>query len=261
MTGATEFRRRKYKNPPIVEAVARFNFQTPITWDIRTPGLLYECLKAVYPAPPEIRNQVKAGLTPNSSEGKPLSANFAISSGPAEVFFFGDSREKFIMVSPISISAHGLAPYEGWEELEHRLYDAYALISTVLPDGDKISQCSIRYINRIELPGSEIKFEEYLTISFTIPPVFPPLMTAFFDRVEVKYPDNEGRLAFTWASVESKEGHTAFILDLDLLTTLPKPMTLAEAMAELDKLKARETEAFEGLILDRLREVFGEYKD
>ena len=50
--------RRTYKNPPVVEAVARLKFLLPIEWNVTTPGLLYERVRKDYPQPPEVRNAV-----------------------------------------------------------------------------------------------------------------------------------------------------------------------------------------------------------
>jgi len=119
-----------------------------------------------------------------------------------------------------------------------------------------VSAASVRYINRVEIPSES--FEEYLTISIGFPPGYPSKVTGFLDRVEMEYPDESVKLAFTWASVEAPQGHSAFILDLDLLAAYQEPASVSDATEALRQLKVKEGRAFEGLLHDRLREQFGE---
>ncbi len=105
---------------------------------------------------------------------------------------------------------------------------------------------------------SDIQLGDYLTIHFALPPAFPKQLGGFLDRVNVFYSDEPIMLAFTWASQPSEEGKSAFVLDLDLTYNPPQPIGLEAAVEMLHEMKRRETQAFEGLLQDKLREVFHE---
>ncbi len=40
---------RKYKNPPVVEALCEFQFISDKSWDLTLPGLIYERVKSEFP--------------------------------------------------------------------------------------------------------------------------------------------------------------------------------------------------------------------
>jgi len=227
-------------------------------WDVTTPGVLFERVKHLYPAQPEVRNTFQAGITTDQTEGQPSTASFAFNASPQEMLFHNSSRDKLALIGPVTLSVHGVPPYEGWEPLEGRLLEVFELIKDLLPEGGLISQCSIRYINRIELPATVKNLDDYLTLSFSLPATLPQDRTSFFNRIELLYPEGDASLALTWASVVAPENHSAFVLDLDLTSPLGERMNLESGIRKLRMLKERETVAFEGLILDRLREEFGE---
>lgn len=250
--------RRTYKNPPVVEAVARLKFLLPIEWNVTTPGLLYERVRKDYPQPPEVRNAMRADLSQTSNDGGPTSASLAFSTGPQEMVFYSEERNRLLVVGPEGMSVHGLPPYEGWEALESRLFQSYEKIREVLPESAAFSACSVRYINQVAIAGGAVDLGEYMTIQFVLPAAFPQQMTGFLDRIEVVYPDAPATLAFTWASLQPQEDKPAFLLDLDLVATPPEAVDLDAIREMLNDLKARETEAFEGLLQDKLREQFDE---
>ncbi|MDP9393630.1 MAG: TIGR04255 family protein [Actinomycetota bacterium] len=121
-----------------------------------------------------------------------------------------------------------------------------------------ISVVGLRYINRVDIPEPDIRFEDYLTITLGFPAGFPRQVNAFLDRTDMSYDGEPVRLSFTWASVEAPPDTTAFILDLDFYFTPETPVDLAAARAALEGFKVKEGRAFEGLLQDRLRRTFRE---
>lgn len=221
-----------------------------------TPGQLFDAVKDLYPSEPEVRNVMEAQLqAPEGSRG-----SLELKSGPQQLVFAVDGGSRLLLVGQNNISVHGLPPYEGWEGLEQRLFTAFdRLEKQLVSDEGKVSAVSLRYINRIDLPSGPIDFADWLTISFALPDSFPQHMVAFLDRVEVVYPDEPVKLSFTWASAESPSPDTSsFILDFDLASSDDAVRNVEEARNLLASMKAKETEAFEGLLLDRLRERFDE---
>lgn len=253
----THAKRRRYRDAPVAEAIARMHWSSEWAWDITTPGLLYERLRGIYPAPPQIRNSMQADFNGSDISMDSIGSTVAIRPGPQQIMFRNDAGDRLCMISSSDISVHGLPPYEGWENLEDRLFSAFDLIQDMSGVGESFSQLSLRYINNVQIPESPLRFDDYLTISFGLPEGFPKTLAGFLDRAEVLYPDAPVRLVFTWGSVEAPPGHSGFVFDLDLTTDLPDALGLTEARAALNELKGRETDAFESLLKDRLRELFG----
>jgi uncharacterized protein (TIGR04255 family) len=163
------------------------------------------------------------------------------------------------MVGTNDVSVHGLPPYEGWESLEARLFEAVGKLEEFAsPPSGRFTAIGLRYINRVEIPESSVDFADWLTVAFVLPPGLPQTMAGFLDRVDAVYPDGLTRISFTWASTEAPPGSSAFVLDLDLTRADETGMSLEEAKSVIADLKFKEGQAFEGLLKDSLRKVFGE---
>lgn len=249
------YSRRTYRKPPVVEAVARLHWRSAIEWKFTTPGLLYDRVRTDYPGEPQLQNLVQAGLNAEAN----AAPSIQVVSGPARVMFSSTDACRLLSVTSADFSVHGLPPYEGWESLETRLFSGLALLDDAAPE-PVFDQVSLRYINRIEIPLSEFAIQDYMTIGFAMPPGWPPQIVAFMDRVESVYPDRRSKISFTWATAEAIEGSSAFIVDLDLTSEVPEGTNAEGARALLKQLKERETQAFESLLQDSLRELFDEIK-
>ncbi len=231
-----------------------------------TPGVLLEQLRDLYPEEPRAQTVVEAGLLdmPGGLAPGPVpqpGASLQVRAGQQRILFSSNAGTRLLGVSPTDVSVHGLQPYEGWESVESRLFEGLDRVSRTLGRVDTLfSQVGLRYINKVEIPGETLNFGEYeyLTIGLGYPPGFPPTVTGFFDRTEMKYADSPAAMAFTWASTPAPLGTSAFILDLDLSANPAEPLDLESARESLRDLKVREGQAFEGLLQDRLREVFRE---
>ena len=243
--------RRQYRNPPVIEAICRIQWSEPIPWNVTTPGLLFERLRDVYPEEPKAQAAVAAEVQPGSG--------FQLRSGLQKMAFSTGGGSRLLIVGPQDVAAHCLQPYEGWESLESRLYEGIDHISSLLTE-TTVSMAGLRYVNRVEIPGSTVRFDEYLTISIGFPEGFPSELGAFLDRTEMYYPGEPVKMAFTWASVESPPETSAFVLDLDLYWTPEPPAELDVARQALGDLKTKEGTAFESLLQDRLREMFDEIR-
>jgi uncharacterized protein (TIGR04255 family) len=255
-------RRRIYRDPPVVEAIARFQWSTELPWSITTPGILYERVKAYYPDEPEAQAQMRAGLVEHKpgdgSESDRINAEFQLRAGPERLVYGNRERGHLLAVSPKEISAHGLPPYEGWGSIRDRLIRAVSAVTEVT-SGDRpaVAEVGLRYINKVEIPKSAIEFIDYFTISIGFPPGFPETIVGFLDRTQMTYPDGAS-LTLTWASTDAPEGSSGFIVDIDLLRRFPEPIDIDGALETLRDLKEKEGRAFEGLLQDSLRNMFHE---
>ncbi|MFB7054462.1 TIGR04255 family protein [Streptomyces vinaceus] len=242
--------RREYLHPPIVEAVCTFTFSSTEAWNITIPGRLYEKFKHQYPEPPEQREAIEANLEVTD----PNKPNVTIESRSPMVVFKNESR--LLTVGTGKLGCHSVAPYEGWPSLRKRALEALAGYMDVVQSA-QIESVGLRYVNRVTIPGGQVSLPEYFEIVPSLPPAgFPGVITAFFDRTEVRYSDApETKMAFTWASQNAQDpADSSFILDFDLLAANPVAINLVDEV--LEDLREKERLAFESLISDKLREMF-----
>ena len=251
-------RRRQYHDPPVIEAVARFQWAEPVPWSFTTPGLLFEQLRDDYPGEPAAMAQISAGMFAKPSNADETNAGFELRAGPQRFIYANGDGSRKVGVGPTDLSVHGFPPYEGWETMMARLASVVQRTTPVLGPEKRVALVGLRYVNRITIPEEVVSVQEYLTIGIAYPPAFPGIISGFLDRVEMDYEGEPVRLAFTWASTEAPEGASAFILDIDLYASCPEPAPIEGAFDVLQDLKVKEGRVFEALLTDKLREQFSE---
>ena len=211
---------RRYRNPPIQEAVAEFRFVPGLEWDLTIPGKLQAEFGDSYAGKPRQQNFVEVGL--EAQGGKP--SNLRYGEGLSRVQLVTDDGSRMVGVGPDVLSIHMMAPYQnpkvpnasGWEEFKSRIEDALSAYWKVAqPIG--VNRLGVRYINRIMIPSEEIVVENYLKCAMPEVSGLPDVLTRFISRVEYSFEDGV-RLILSQTSIEdAPQGHLGFILDLDLV--------------------------------------------
>ncbi len=246
-------RRRVYQNPPVIEAMCRMQWTTPIKWDLMTPGLIFEKLREVYPADPRVQGSIRADFQQPGTQ-----AAFQLTAGPQQFAFSNEDGNRMLAVTPESVSAHALQPYEGWSSLTARFFEGLRLLEGLLPSGDCVALVSLRYINRIEISEPRWDFKDWVNLDLKFPDGIPSDVSGFMQRVELPYEGEPTVLALTWASLAAEPGSSAFVLDLDFVQRPVAPICREAAEKALTSLKTKEGRAFEALMTDRLRGHFVE---
>jgi uncharacterized protein (TIGR04255 family) len=248
---------KRYKNPPIEEAICDIQFAPGTDWDPTVPGRLFEKLKGTYNEKPRQQQFVEAKLQSATSEGNP-SVSLQHRFGKTRVQLSAENGTRLVGIGEDQLSIHMLRPYTKWENFRPRIIEALnAYRDTVSPEG--VNRIGLRYINRIVLPEENPELGDY----FTIPPKFPPVETpirqlAFFNRKEAEYLDKPIRIVVTFADVDAKPSEKASVLlDLDIIWIRKEdPLSLVDALEVLDDMKVRHRQVFELLIKDKTRSLF-----
>jgi uncharacterized protein (TIGR04255 family) len=244
--------RKKYKNPPIEEAVVEFRFVPGQEWDLTIPGKLHEhpAIKSRYPGKPRMQKLLEAAFQTGS--GRP--PNLAVREGVARIQLVDNDGRRLISLGSDVLSINTLRPYDDWQQFRPRIETALRSYSQVAqPIG--ISRVGVRYINKIVFPGKEIDIGIYFQYGLPSVPGLPSKSAGFFSRVERVY-DDEVKLLLTQATVDAPEGQSAFLADLDVIWESGEERDLDRIMEIVDDLHAREGEAFEAIITDAARELF-----
>jgi uncharacterized protein (TIGR04255 family) len=241
----------KYGKPPIVEALAEFQFSPESEWDATIPGLVYERLGG-------------EDQFPHRDQGKVVEAQFAIDKDSLQerrieterVRFRSADDKSIVQVSKHLLVVNRVAPYEGWDKMRPLIERASsAYLAVAQPTG--LSRLGLRYINKIAIPGTRIDLEDYFDLYPAVGDRLPQDHGPFMTGIEIPYGKDLLKLQISSGMPESpKQG--AIILDLDY-SRMPVPDLACDAtMSWLDTAHERIETAFEGCITDRTRRLFEE---
>lgn len=247
--------RRDYTNPPIQEAVCEFRFAPGPAWNLTVPGLFYEKIRDSYPGEPREQNLISAEIVVGKMPANP---EVAARTNFTKLLFSSLDNKKLTGVSPDLLSIHSLRPYEGWSDFKTRIDQAFQVyLEVAKPIG--VTRIALRYINQIDIPFVEsVQLEKYFTVYPLMPDGIPSNLSGFVTRTESIYDDKPIRLVIVLADAPASEGQVSFMLDLDISQDwTDKPLSLDEALSNLDDLKQREGQVFEKLITDSTRGLFG----
>jgi uncharacterized protein (TIGR04255 family) len=224
-------------------------------WDPTLPGLVYQSLRAEYPAKPTSQGLLQAGINVRGEDGD--GPTIMVRQDLNRVQFKDDSGKRIAAVGPAVLSVHLLRPYTEWENFREqikRALDAY--IEVTKPEG--VVRIGVRYVNKIEVGAPSIDLDEYFVSAPSPPDPLPQTIKSFVTRVETCYDEEPVRIVTTFAtSTDVPAGSTGFLLDIDVvLERQEDPLAVDDVMQAIDDLRSRERIAFEALITDRTREIF-----
>ena len=250
--------RRRYRKPPIEEAVCEFHFYPGTDWDRTIPERLRSELGDEYSGKSREQKAVQVELEFQDGE-RP---NLQYGEGLARVQLVTRDEKRMIGVGPGVLNVHMLHPYRypacpepgGWDEFEPRISSALdAYWKVVEPVG--VCRIGVRYINKIVIPGRAARVDDYLKCALSEVDGLPDRLAGFMSRVEYVYEDGI-RLILSQGSVDPQPGSVSFLLDLDVIWEIGDPIDKIAAMERTRNLRNRERKAFEAVITDKSRELF-----
>lgn len=242
---------KKYKNPPIVEALCEFRFEPSDVWNFTIPGKfhIHEKIKNEYP---NIRhaNVIEATVDTTGNNDPNVSVRKEI----ARIQLVQEDGKRLISLGPDVLSINVLKPYEGWEEFRPRILNALkAYWEVVSPKS--VNRIGLRYINKIETPSEDVKLSTYFHIKPHECDELPKNFGKFLTRTEYFYPDDI-KLILVHATTGTQENKLGFLLDLDLVWENESLDNIEKILDITDKLHEIEGKAFEALITDQTRNLF-----
>lgn len=245
---------KRYKNPPIIEAICEFHFSSDIPWDLTYIGLIYEKLKESFPKKQQLH--INFALTVASD------ANEQIGTVPMiPLVRFSDSNDKMlIQLGQGLLTVNHLKPYDSWETFLPSIekgFKAYCEIAN--PKG--LQHINIRYINRIEIPKSN-KLEESFQIRPLIPLGLPSGIESFLIGVNLPYEDEKDTLRLQLGTVNSEAPDMlTLLLEIAYVFAKPEEIALDEVLRRVDVAHKHIEDAFELCLTDELKQTFGEVKE
>lgn len=241
---------KTYKNPPIVEVICDIRLHYTEKWDWGITQQFYKQVRKELPSRRDV-NRVRVGV---EHEGSNINQKF--STTRERIQFANSSQTRFVQVGPDGIIINILRGYTSWEDYKSYLlkwFMAYTKVASV----SEIVGISLRYINRIELHGSNKSLQHYLAY---LPPHLegmPELVSNIIMRTDYVFQELNGALAITVATEEETD-IPAFLLDLEFRSS--KDIVLLSTHLEewIEEAHTCIKQGFEASIKDALREKFDE---
>ncbi len=154
---------KKYKNSPLTEAVAEFNFIPDKEWNSTVPGEFYTKIKGILPIVKQREDQIALALP---TEEKPRER---IQMDIVQLVQFWDERRSLLaQIGKDFLTINALKPYPTWEKFLpfiEEVFSAYCEIAS--PKG--IKRANLRYINTIEVPQTSLAFSGNFELEMPVP--------------------------------------------------------------------------------------------
>lgn len=239
---------RRYRQPPVVEAVCQFVLSPDTPWDVTIPGLFYEKLKDDFPHR-ETRVFRGVGVRVPSDQEQPA---FFLGEEPVLVLS-SESRTMLVQLGPRILTVNALKPYPSWAIFRSRIEQAWSNLRTVV-QVEGLEFVGLRYINQVKIS----EFPQDLEDCFEIRPNFGPLpatqILAFIAGGLISL--NEGRDRCRVQLNNTLEDPKTVFLDIEYSLAQPKALALEQITDWMEEAHNKIVEIFEGTITDRLRATF-----
>jgi len=248
---------KRYKVPPIVEALCEFQFANTdldVPWDITLIGLVYDKLKGIFPKKQQLPLNlaiVASSEINEQNEEIPLLPLIRLSSS---------DDTKLVQLGQNLLTVNHLKPYSSWEEFLPIIENALKeYIDVAKPK--KFRRLALKYNNRIEVPKIDINLEKLFQFRPLIPQNLSENIEAFL--IGANLPQNEEDvLRMQLGTINSGNPDTlAFLLEITYVFSRPREIPLADALQRLDTAHKHVEEAFEACLTNELKQMFGEVKE
>lgn len=201
---------------PIVEAVIDIRSRAAVVLEETALRAQLETRLSGYQFLDSIQN-IQIQHQVNFQNGSPV--NQEIQLGWKGVRFQSSDKKQIVQFNRDGFVFSRLEPYENWEQLHKeglRLWAIYAELTQPI----EVGRIGLRYINRIQLPPDELRFEEYLEAAPTPPKGLEVPFYGFLHQDTLAVPDHPyaiNVIRTIQPMVPGTQG-VSLILDIDVYT-------------------------------------------
>lgn len=243
---------RKYKNPPLIEALCEFRFADSEEWDWTLPGLFYREIKERFP------NKRQQNVLESQLESQGAQVSHQVRGGIARMQFLNKNKTVMIQIGPGNLVINQLPPYPTWPNFKNLIFEMLQMYRKIAePSG--LERVAVRYINQIEIGDESTPASKYFKYFPTIPHPIPQNPERLVLRTEIPVEKHNGQLILTLATVSNDVANqNLFILDLDFITMLAKKLSFENIEQWVEEAHNQIEIAFESSITEELRTLFEE---
>lgn len=240
---------RKYPDPPVIEAVCEFLFDSDTPWDPTFPDLLYDNVRTDFPK----RRQVPVFEAVFESEPRGVQQRLIRTE---RWQFLTENEDVLVQLGPDLLALNHLRPYPGWETF-------LPIIRTVLQSYKDIAnparlyRATLNYINRIDIPGENVELSNYLNFYPFVSTELPLDRLNFLASVQFAMESGRDILQIRASSIPANDpGMTSVLLDLNYFLGRPGSTTPENALTWLEQAHIQIGTVFEACVKDSLRQQF-----
>lgn len=239
---------RHYTRAPITEAIIDFRVLVPESARLSDLSRIEIEIKDRYPTAKRrmlVQGQMSAGDEVSAS-AKQRQTGY--------LFYSADGKDVF-QADLDGFTLSRLAPYESWQPFRERAQREWSVYERFLAPS-AIQRVAVRYINTVDIPGSNVDFDEYFLTIPKVGPNLPQGLSGFLMQLRIPQPDIGAEAILTQTiKPPSRPNFVSVVLDIDVFVQ-SHSMTPASAWEVLEILRVRKNELFEGSITDKARRLF-----
>jgi uncharacterized protein (TIGR04255 family) len=244
---------KKYKNPPLVEALCEFRFEPDSPWDITVPGLIYERVKSTF------KERRQMNLVNFEVTTTPTGIQQALQSAD-RIQFVRDDGTALLQVAPGLLTINHLKPYPSWEIFRPMILAALSDYAEAAPHS-VLDTLTLRYINRFDFSGPKVDVEDFFNFYPHVGSDLPQTYISFISGVQFEYENPPSLLRMQIANTaDQTPDRRSMMLDLTYVIPVHKPLDFAPIERYLNTAHDNLENAFEASIRDDLRATFDEEK-
>lgn len=202
---------RHYSRAPIVEAVIDLRVSLPADISMAKIATIHREIESEYPS---IEPLFTSAFTLQPGPEIKVDA-----SNKQVGFQFANEKKQFVMqATEEGFSFSHLAPYSNWDTFygeARKLWMVYLSVCRPL----NVRRAAVRFINRLELPGPDIDFKDYLSTYPEIAPGLPQGVSSFAMQLQIPQTEPQCMLIINELfapPMDANETTLPVILDLDL---------------------------------------------
>jgi uncharacterized protein (TIGR04255 family) len=245
---------KRYKNPPIIEAVCEFRFRPGKAWNSSFPAQIHDLLRQTFPQKREMKAfQASLTIAPQGSQQQ-LHQNDVLQ-------ILREDEKALVIIDIDRLAVSHLSPYPTWEEFLPLIKQGFSAYKSVAaPNG--LHRIGLRYINHIEMPGTQINLYDYMNVFPTLNWQLTEGYGAFILGLQIPFAEQRDLLNLQLSSATANSADSiAVVLDLDYFLGQPEATSFETVFDWLEEAHQRVEDAFESCIRDPLRTIFEEDKE
>lgn len=239
----------QYKNPPLVEALCEIEFEPGTPWDSALPGLIYNELRTEFPD----RKETQGLEIDISTVGVPPIKEFK---RLGKLQFWKKDKTALVQVAPYLLVVNVLKPYPSWDEF-YRLIEDKLKVYQDVTKVERVKRLGLRYINKIELEGSPVKFDENFNFRPYIAEGLPQNYQQFITGIKTFFNDKADEMLVELRGSEKTQSKGFTVrLDLYFYTRVCDLVRTEDTFGWIENAHTELEKTFELIIKEKLKESF-----
>lgn len=244
-----------FPNAPISEAVLDIRLDAEGAPTFAELDRFVQAVKADYPHAKKV-GAVRAELRADIGAAETPEITQTASAEPFGYQCISQDRKQIVQPQVNGFVFSRLRPYDRWSTFKaeaRRLFERYAS-----EFGSRaVRRVAVRTINRLDIPGTQIDFKDWIRTGPEISPSLPQGLVGFFMQVQQPYDEVKAHCIINETLVPPEVPDTvAVVLDIDLFRSVEIPQEPEGLWSLFDELRIKKDEIFLGCITERMRETF-----